>query len=227
MACKIQWLGHAAFRITTANTTIFIDPWLEDNPTSALRLDEVERADLILVTHDHFDHAADAVRLAAKTGAKLVAQPETVERMRSEEGLKGEQAVAMNIGGTFKHPEVAVTMVQAFHSSTTGAPCGFIVKTAHGTIYHAGDTGIFESMRLLAEIYGIDVALLPIGGHYVMDPTQAAHALRLLHPKVAIPMHYKTFPVLVQSADDFVTLAKEHAPETKVVVLNPGDAYEL
>ncbi|MHC1579860.1 MAG: metal-dependent hydrolase [Candidatus Alkanophagales archaeon] len=226
MTCRIQWLGHAAFRITTASATIFIDPWLEDNPMSALRLDDVEHADLILVTHDHFDHAADAVKLARKTGAKLVAQPETVERMRGE-GLKGEQAVAMNIGGTFRYADVAVTMTQAFHSSATGAPCGFIVKTEHGTIYHAGDTGIFEGMRLLAEIYGIDVALLPIGGHYVMDPTQAAHALRLLRPKVAIPMHYKTFPVLVQSADDFVTLAKELAPETKVVVLNPGDTYEL
>jgi L-ascorbate metabolism protein UlaG (beta-lactamase superfamily) len=134
----------------------------------------------------------------------------------------------MNIGGCATVEGITVTMVQAFHSSATGLPCGYLVKLEDGTtIYHAGDTGIFDSMRLLGELYPIDLALLPIGSVFTMDPYQAAKAVALLKPKKAIPMHYKTFPILEQSADNFVNLVNREAPQVEVVVLDPGQEYNL
>jgi L-ascorbate metabolism protein UlaG (beta-lactamase superfamily) len=134
----------------------------------------------------------------------------------------------MNIGGTVDIEGIGITMTQAFHSSESGAPCGYIVTLEDGTvIYHAGDTGIFESMKTLGDLYSIDMALLPIGSCFTMDPYQAAWAIKLLRPKKVIPLHYKTFPLLVQDADGFVNKAKELAPDVKVVVLNPGDTYAV
>lgn len=224
----IQWLSHAMFKITTAKgKIIYIDPWISDNPLCPISLDDVTEADVVLVTHDHFDHVANAVDIANRTGATVVAQPETVARLK-EEGLKDDQIVGngsgMNIGGSVEIEEIRMTMTQAFHSSETGAPAGYIIKTERDlVIYHAGDTGIFKDMETLGEIYDIDIALIPIGSHFVMDPTQSAHSLRLIKPKIAIPMHYKTFPLLVQDADEFVKKAKEVAPEVEIVVLEPGE----
>ena len=136
--------------------------------------------------------------------------------------------MGMNIGGSVTIEGITITMTQAFHSSGTGAPSGYIIKLEDGTvIYHAGDTGIFDSMRLLGELYRINLALLPVGSVFTMDPQQAARALTLLKPKRVIPMHYKTFPILEQSADRFVELARKEAPEVKVLVLEPGQEYTL
>jgi L-ascorbate metabolism protein UlaG (beta-lactamase superfamily) len=136
--------------------------------------------------------------------------------------------MGMNIGGTVEIKDVKITMTQAFHTSAAGSPCGFIITLEDGkTIYHAGDTGIFQSMQLLGEIYKIDLALVPIGSAFTMDPLQAAHSLRLLKPKAAIPIHYATFPVLTQDPSEFVQLAKRKAPRTKVTVLKPGEAINL
>ena len=127
----------------------------------------------------------------------------------------------MNIGGTVTVRDVKVTMTQAVHSSAAGTPCGFIVTLEDGTvIYHAGDTGIFASMKLFGELYDLDVALLPIGSAFVMDPLQAAKALQLLQPKIAIPMHYKTFAALEQSPDSFLTLPEKKHPKWKSVYYN-------
>ncbi len=117
-------------------------------------------------------------------------------------------------------------MTQALHSSETGVPTGYIIKLEDGTtIYHAGDTGIFKSMELLGELYNIDIALLPIGSCFTMDPLQAAHAVKMIKPKKVIPMHYKTFPILEQDASRFVSLVKEKAPDVEVIVLDPGQEY--
>ncbi len=134
----------------------------------------------------------------------------------------------MNIGGSAQIKGITITMTQAFHSSATGCPAGYIIKLENGkTIYHAGDTGIFDSMRLLGDLYKLDVALLPIGSVFTIDPFQASKALTLLKPKKAMPMHYKTFPILEQDASRFVTLAKKEAPNVEVIVMEPGQQITL
>lgn len=225
MEDRIQWLGHATFRITTSEEkVIFIDPWIEGNPSCSINLDEIEKADIILVTHDHFDHIGDTIKLAKKTDSKVVSVVETAEKFKKE--LGEDKVVGMNIGGSVDIKGVKITMTQAEHTSETGTATGFIVGTEKGnTIYHAGDTGIFSSMELFGDLYNIDVALIPTGSHFTMDPLQAAHSLKLLKPKVAIPMHYGTFPLLVQDAKEFEEKAKELAPDTEIKVLKPGEEY--
>ncbi len=233
MAAKIRWLSHAGFIINSAEgKTIIIDPWIKDNPLCPIKLEDIKEADIVLVTHDHFDHMGNAVDIVKNTGATIVVAPETAAKLQSEMGLSADNIIfggyGMNIGGSAEIKGITITMTQAFHSSATANPAGFIIKLEDGkTIYHAGDTGIFESMRLLGELYNIDLALIPIGSVFVMDPYQAAHSLRLLKPKKAIPMHYKTFPILEQNADRFVELAKQIAPEVEVIVLEPGQTYTL
>ncbi|MFC2017653.1 metal-dependent hydrolase, partial [Chloroflexota bacterium] len=185
-----------------------------------------------LVTHDHFDHVGNAVDIVKKTGAILIAQPETVDRFKKDFELTADRIIfggfGMNIGGSAIIEGTTITMTQASHSSGTGTPTGYIIKLEDGTvIYHAGDTGIFDSMSLFGELYRIDLALLPIGSVFTMDPGQAAKALTLLKPKKVMPMHYKTFPILEQSADRFVELARKEAPEVEVIILEPGQEYAL
>ena len=233
MVTSIKWLGHANFMIKSAHEkVIYIDPFIVDNPLCPITVDDITQANIVLVTHDHFDHVGNAIEIVKKTGAIMVAQPETAGRMTSELGLPAEKVVnfgmGMNIGATAVLDGIAVTMTQAFHSSGTASGAGFIIKLEDGyTIYHAGDTGIFSTMKILGELYPIDLALLPIGSAFTMDPIQAARALTLLNPKKAIPMHYRTFPVLEQSADRFVALAKNEAPGVEIVVLEPGQTIVL
>lgn len=233
MAKSIKWLGHAAFMITTAQgKIIYIDPFIVGNPLCPVTVDDITQANLVLVTHDHFDHVGSAVDIAKKTGATVVAQPETSARLMSELGLPAERVPnfgqGMNIGATAVIDGITITMTQAFYSSQTASNAGFIIKLEDGyTIYHAGDTGIFATMKILGELYSIDLVLLPIGSVFTMDPVQAAKALTLLSPKQAIPMHYKTFPILEMSADSFVELAKKEAPNVRVIVLEPGQEMAL
>ena len=181
----MKWLGHAGFIITSPQgRKIIIDPWIEDNPLCPIKLDDIVAADIVLVTHDHWDHVGSAVDIAKKTGAILVAAPETVHRFQSELGRPVENIVyggrGMNIGASVEIAGITIIMTQAFHSSHTASAAGYIIKLEGGTtIYHAGDTGIFDSMRLLGELYKLDVALLPIGSVYTMDPVQAAWATKL------------------------------------------------
>jgi L-ascorbate metabolism protein UlaG (beta-lactamase superfamily) len=152
--------------------------------------------------------------------------------MISELGLSVDNVVnfgmGMNIGATAVIDGITITMTQAFHSSQTASNTGFIVKLEDGyTIYHAGDTGIFSTMKILGELYQIDLALLPIGNAFTMDPIQAARALTLLNPKKAIPMHYRTLPILEQSADRFAALAKNEAPGVEIAILEPGQTIAL
>ena len=233
MSGSVKWLSHACFMITSAKgKIIYIDPFFVDNPLRPMSLDEVKVANIVLVTHDHPDHVGDAVDIAENTGATVVAQPETVGRMMSDLGLSIERVAnfgtGINIGATVLIDGITITMTQACHSSQTASNSGFIVKLDDGyTIYHAGDTGIFATMKILGELYPLDLALLPIGGAFTMDSVQAARALTLLNPKKAIPMHYKTWPLLEQSADTFVELAKKEAPGVEIVVLEPGQEIAI
>jgi len=221
---RIRCLGHSGFEIELANKILLIDPWLTGNPLAAVTASDVKKADIVCVTHDHGDHLGDAVEICKRTGATFVAIYE-LSVYAEEQGVKN--VVGINIGGTAKVKGISITMVQAFHSSTRGAPTGFVIKAEEKTLYHAGDTGLFGDMKLIGEIHRPDVALIPIGDYYTMGPREAAEAVKLIKPAVVVPMHYQTFPVLESSAENFIKLVKEKAPKVKVVELKPGDTYQV
>ena len=227
---KITWLGHAAFKIEANGINIYIDPWLE-NPQSPVKWQEIKDAHLVLVTHDHFDHTGQAKEITQQSNAILVANVETARKFGNE-GLSPENIAnngyGLNIGGSFNFEDIKITMTQAYHSSATGVATGYVIRYPNDiNIYHAGDTGIFSEMGLIGELYPLTVALLPIGDTFTMDAYQAAYALKLLKPKVVIPMHYATFPIIAKDAHEFSELVPEISPQTKVVILTPGESYTL
>lgn len=233
MSNQIRWLGHAAFEIISKKgSKILIDPWLSGNPAGNFPVKDFLAPDLILVTHDHHDHyGADIPTLLKDSNGILVGQPEVVAGAQKE-GVAAKNIVnggsGMNIGGTVKINGIAITMTQAVHSSQKGSPCGFIITLEDGqVVYHAGDTGIFASMELFGRLYDIDIALLPIGSVFTMDPQQAALALDLLKPRMAIPMHFKTFPLLEQSADAFIAQGKKWAPQVEIKALHAGESINF
>jgi L-ascorbate metabolism protein UlaG (beta-lactamase superfamily) len=192
----------------------------------------VGKVDLILVTHGHGDHVGETVPLAGKTGATVVAIHE-LSQILAEQGVS--QVVGMNKGGTVTLAGLKLTMTQAVHSSTmavsgkmvpAGEAGGFVVQFPNGfTVYHAGDTAVFKDMELIKKLYQPELALLPIGSHYVMNPREAALACRLIRPKWVIPMHYKTFPVLTGTPEELIELLKDE-PGIKVIALQPGETVE-
>ena len=221
---KIRWLGHACFEIELMKKILFVDPWLDGNPKAPIKSSGIKEADVVCVTHDHSDHLGDAVEICERTGATFVGIAELSGYAR-ERGLK--EAIGINVGGTVEVKGIAISMVQAFHSCSRGAPTGFIIKGEGKTIYHAGDTGLFGDMRIIGEIHHPDIALIPIGDYYTMGPREAAEAVKLIKPAKVIPMHYQTFPVLVPSADEFIKLVREKTPKVEVVALKPGETYQF
>ena len=225
---KIRWFGHSGFSIQDpSGKTVLVDPWFQGNPTAPIGPEGIAKADFLLLTHDHFDHAADAASLARMTGALVVGIFELVGDLKAK-GVPETQllhgGVGMNVGGTVVLDGFSFTMTEARHSCSLGAPVGYVIKTPSGTtLYHSGDTGIFAGMSLIGELYPIDVALLPIGSVFTMDYRQAAKAASLLQAKTVIPMHFGTFPILEPNADRFVAEMKKVAPGTRVVVLKPGE----
>ena len=226
---KITWLGHSAFLIE-GRDRILIDPFLTGNPKAAIAADKVE-ADIICVTHGHNDHLGDAVNIAKRTGATIAA---IVEMSDYLEKLKV-KTVGFNLGGTTKIRETNITMVPAMHSSSISAPglefaaampVGMVIESGK-VAYHSGDTAVFGDMKLIGDLYKPDVALLPIGGFYTMDPVQAALAVKLIRPKYAIPMHYDTWPVIENDPKKFEYLVKKQTKRTKVVILKPGETLDL
>ena len=222
---KVTYLGHASFKIEEDEKTVYVDPWLT-GPTSPIVVDDVDKADIVLVTHDHGDHGyAEALGICKNTGATFVA----INELAHKAGSQGVENIhTLNIGGSVNIGGVVVTLVQAFHSSGVGAPTGFIVRFPSSSFYHAGDTGVFSSMQILGELYGpLDVALLPIGSYFVMDIHQAALATKLLKPRNVIPMHYDTFPVIEANPEKFKHLVSEASPDTSVIVLKPGESTDI
>jgi L-ascorbate metabolism protein UlaG (beta-lactamase superfamily) len=221
---KITWLGHSAFKIEIAEKIVLVDPWLSGNPTAAVKASEITKADIVYVTHDHHDHLGDAFDICKRTGATFVAIVD-LARYAEENGIKNIEG--LGIGGSIETKGLKLTVVQATHTAYRGAPTGVIIQGEGKTVYHAGDTGLFGDMRLIGELYKLDLVLIPIGGYYTMGAKEAAEAVKLLSPKAVIPMHYKTFPVLAKSADEFARSVREKTPKVKVVVLNPGESYQL
>ncbi|MGD9394819.1 MAG: metal-dependent hydrolase [Candidatus Thorarchaeota archaeon] len=222
---KVTYLGHASFKIEEDGKIVYVDPWLT-GPTSPITVDDVDKADIVLVTHDHGDHGyAEALGICKNTGATFVA----INELAHKAGSQGVENIhTLNIGGSVNIGGVVVTLVQAFHSSGVGAPTGFIVRFPSGTFYHAGDTGVFASMGLFSELYSpIDVAFLPIGSYFVMSIHQAALATKLLKPRNVIPMHYDTFPVIEANPEKFKHLVSETSPDTNVIIIKPGESTDI
>jgi L-ascorbate metabolism protein UlaG (beta-lactamase superfamily) len=245
---EVLWLGQAAFKITSpGGKVIVLDPFLVNNPKTPAEyknLDKLGKVDLILVTHGHGDHVGDVKELAAKTKAKVYGPAGLIATLVDLGWVPAEQGVRFGKGGKVQPlgPQITITQVRAEHSSevtvtdpatkksTThpgGEPAGFIIELENGfKLYHMGDTGIFGDMKLIADYYKPDLVLMPIGGHFVMDPKDAAHATReWLKPKFVIPIHYGTFPVLKGTPQEYMAALGQTA--TKVFAINPGDRLEF
>jgi L-ascorbate metabolism protein UlaG (beta-lactamase superfamily) len=228
---KLTWLGHASFRITTpSGSVIVMDPWVLSNPVTPAPDKKFERIDVMLVTHGHFDHIADAVALGKQFKPQVVAIPETCKWLESK-GVANTNG--MNKGGTQKVGEIEITMVHAVHSCGIqdgeqiiygGEACGYVVRLPGGlTIYHAGDTAVFGDMKIIGDLYAPHVALLPIGDHYTMGPREAALAVRLLNVQHVVPMHFGTFPVLTGRPEMLRELTSDF-PSLEIHTLQPGES---
>lgn len=225
---KVTWLGHSAFLIE-GKDRILIDPYLTGNPTASTSADKLD-ADIICVTHGHGDHLGDTVDIARKTGAVVACILELgiwLEKC-------GVKSVGFNLGGPATIRNTKITLVPAFHSSSIGAPglefsaamaVGVVVDSGK-VVYHAGDTCVFSDMKLIADLYKPELALLPIGGYFTMDPEQAAMATKLLRPKKVVPMHYNTWDQIKQDPKAFEKLVKKES-KAKVVIMKPGESMEV
>lgn len=240
---KVQWLGHAAFKITSVSgKVILIDPFLTKNPKTPKKfknLSALGKVDLILITHAHGDHVGDSIKLAKMNNAKIYAPPGLNDTFSSLGLLPKKQLPRFNKGGIVKPlgKDISITMTRAEHSSEFkhknkktgkleiligGEPAGFIITLENGfKIYHMGDTGLFGDMKFIGSYYQPDLVLMPIGGHYVMNPKDAAYATKkYLKPDYVIPMHYGTFPILKGTVSEFKQALG--GAKGKVVDIAPG-----
>jgi L-ascorbate metabolism protein UlaG (beta-lactamase superfamily) len=224
----LTWLGHSTFRIDTAGgKRIYIDPFLNGNPKCPENEKDPDRADVIAITHAHGDHLGDTVDLAKKHGSVVVAAVELADWLQIKHELTNVRDP--NKGGTVDVDGITFTLTHAQHSSSNdeleymGEPCGIVVGADGKRIYFAGDTNVFGDMQLIARLYDPQVAVLPIGGHYTMDPKEAALALELLGVDRCVPCHYGTFPMLKGTPDELAKLA----PGVTIEKIEPGESITL
>jgi L-ascorbate metabolism protein UlaG (beta-lactamase superfamily) len=224
----ITWLGHATFLLEHDGTRVLIDPFLSGNPTAARQPDEVE-CDVILQTHGHVDHMLDTVAIAKRTGATVVA----ITELAGELSGKGVEDVRdPNLGGTVTFDWGWVKLVPAWHSAVTPdgtphTPAGLLVRLGGAVVYHLGDTALFGDLQLHGRRGdGVDVALVPIGGHYTMDRFDAVTAVELVAPATVIPCHFGTFPPIETDAQAFKADVEAQTSAT-VVVLEPGGTHTV
>ena len=239
---RATFLGHAAFRIETpGGKTIYIDPWL-GNPKAPANAKQVDKADLILVTHGHADHVGETVEVAKKTNARVGALAEMATYFGTQ-GIAVANILRMNVGGTataIPGMPIKVTMIRADHSSTVfytdpqtkitsmtpgGVAIGYVIHLENGLrILHAGDTALYGDMELFGKRYKPDVAMLPIGDHFTMGPEDAAESAKMFGVKTVIPMHYGTFPVLTGTVEAFRGAL---SPQITLRAPAPGDTVEF
>jgi L-ascorbate metabolism protein UlaG (beta-lactamase superfamily) len=225
---SITWFGHATFVITTpAGQRIVFDPWLTGNPKAPAGA-KIDKADVICLTHGHSDHSGDVVAVARATGAPLVAVFELANWFQGK-GLK--DVIGMGVGGTVDVKGLKISMTPAVHTSSieedgqvhyVGLATGFVVRMEDDrAIYFAGDTSLFGDMRLIRDLHAPEIAFLPIGDHYTMDPVAAAKACEMLGVRQVVPMHYGTFPALTGSPETLKKLVEPMGVD--VLVLRPGE----
>ena len=227
---RLTFLGHAAVSLRHEGHELLIDPFLTGNPAAAVASADVD-PQTIVITHAHADHVGDAVAIARRTGARIVSAVEIAAQLARE----GVDTLGANIGGRVAMPWGALRFTPAWHSSGFadgsygGMPMGVVLEIGGRRVYHAGDTGLFGDMQWIGR-HGLDVALLPIGGHYTMDPEEALEAVALLRPRRVVPIHYDTFPVIAQDAmafRDAVAGLGERGGGAVVHPLAPGEALDL
>lgn len=225
---KISYHGHSVIKIQTEGKTILIDPFINGNSLTDLKVGD-EKPDAILLTHAHNDHVGDTVELAQANDAVVVAPVELANYL----GTYGLNVVGMNLGGSKEFDFGTVKYTKAFHSSSYtaddgdviygGMPAGILFKAEGKTLYHAGDTELFGDMELIGKRNKIDVAFLPIGDFFTMGPEDAAYAAELLKAATVVPVHYNTFPPIKQDPQEFKKLVKA----SEVRVLEAGNSFEL
>ena len=226
----LTWLGHGSFRLDTAGgKRIYVDPWL-DNPKCPESEQDPDRCDAIALTHGHNDHVSSVVPLTKKFGPLPVVAMIELKGWLQQQGAETDDLPGSNKGGTVEAAGVKFTLTNAFHSSAAddgtylGEAAGLVAELENGSkVYFAGDTCVFGDMQLIGRIYSPDVAVLPIGGHFTMDPREAAVACELLGAKRVVPCHYGTFPLLAGTPDEL----RQLAPGVDVVSVDPGGSVDL
>lgn len=231
---KFTYLGHATVRCDLpGGEVVLIDPWVQGNPACPEEHKEFDRLDAMLITHAHFDHMGDAVELAKKHKPKIVVANFEICSWLESKGVEG--CSGMNLGGCQDVLGLQVTMVRADHSCGIsdgdqilygGVAAGFIIKLPGGyTFYHAGDTALFSDMQLFCEMYRPELAFLPIGDLFTMDPMQAARACRYLGVRRMIPIHWGTFPALTGTPQKLVKALGDQGVNCEVIKLDPGESW--
>jgi L-ascorbate metabolism protein UlaG (beta-lactamase superfamily) len=229
MPAELTWLGHASWQLKTLQHALLIDPFLDDSPTAPLKASDAA-ADFILVSHGHFDHIADAAKIANRTGATVVSNYEITTWLATNHGVKN--TVGGNLGGGVNLPFGRVKLTLAFHSSSLpdgsngGNPCGFLLTLSSGLkIYFACDTALFGDMAQIGR-GGLDVAVLPIGDLFTMGPDDALEAVKLLNPKKVVPSHYNTWPPIAQDANRWAERVRAET-KSEPIVVSPGATVRL
>ncbi len=222
----IRFLGQSAFQLTTDGVTLLVDPFLTGNPKAAVQAGDLD-PDVIALTHGHADHFGDTVGIAQRTGATVVAIVEIANELTGEHGL--ENVRDPNFGGTEVFDWGWIRLVPAWHTSTTpsgtvSVPAGLVISIDGKIVYHLGDTCLFSDLQLVGRRDPVDVAIVPIGGHYTMDRHDAVAAVELVGPKTVIPCHYNTFPPIETDAGAFKSDV-ESQTGASVVILEPGDTH--
>ena len=228
MRMKLTYHGHSTFLLETAKARVLIDPYFNDNPAAVAKAADIA-CDFILLSHGHEDHSGDALEISKRCNAPIVANYEIAEYF----GAKGAKTHGMNPGGGHNFPFGRVKLTIAHHTSSVnaglnpiylGVPCGLLITADGKTVYHAGDTAVFMDMQLIGRA-GLDAALLPIGDNFTMGPEDALLALDFLKPKLAVPMHYNTWPPIAQDARKFSADAAKAGHTVRV--MKAGESLQL